>query len=153
MIPPVELEDTYHHNHPAPAPADTAHAGLSQTRGDSESPAGGQRDPVNGILWKLRTGAPWRDVPERYGPWKTGHERLRIWTMDGTWAKILDEAVVKDDAAGEVEWVFSVDSTSIRAHQHAAGARKKGAAPIRSRPSLWPENASDGPAGDYLGCP
>lgn len=85
---------------------------------------------INGILWKLRTGAPWRDVPERYGPWKTCHERLRIWAMDGTWARILEEAVVKDDAAGEVEWVLSVDSTSIRAHQHAAGARN-GVFPIK----------------------
>lgn len=77
-----------------------------------------------------------------YWPWKTCHERLRIWTMDGTWAKNLDEAVVKDDAAGDLEWVVSVGSTSIRAHQHADGARKKGAALIRSRPLLWPENAS-----------
>ena len=106
------------------------------------------RQVINGILWKLRTGAPWRDVPERYGPWKTCHERLRIWTMDGTWARILDEAVVKDDAAGELEWVLSVDSTSIRAHQHAAGAPKKGAALIRSRPSLWPGNASADPGED-----
>lgn len=106
------------------------------------------RQVINGILWKLRTGAPWRDVPDRYGPWKTCHERLRIWTMDGTWAKILDEAVVKDDATGDLEWVLSVDSTSVRAHQHAAGARKKGAALIRSRPSLWPENASVDPAED-----
>lgn len=68
--------------------------------------------------------------------------------MDGTWAKILQEAVVKDDATGDLEWVLSVDSTSVRAHQHAAGARKKGAALIRSRPSLWPENASADPAED-----
>lgn len=68
--------------------------------------------------------------------------------MDGTWAKILDEAVVKDDATGDLEWVLSVDSTSVRAHQHAAGARKKVAALIRSRPSLWPENASADPAED-----
>lgn len=68
--------------------------------------------------------------------------------MDGTWAKILAEAVVKDDATGDLEWVLSVDSTSVRAHQHAAGARKKGAALIRSRPSLWPENASADPAED-----
>jgi len=81
---------------------------------------------VNAILWKLRTGAPWRDLPERYGPWKTAHERLRRWTADGTWDRILDEVIVKDDAVGRVEWVFSVDSSSVRAHQHAAGARKKG---------------------------
>jgi transposase len=85
------------------------------------------RQVINAILWKLRTGAPWRDVPERYGPWKTAHERLRRWTADGTWERILDEVVVKDDSVGTVEWVFSIDSSSVRAHQHAAGARKKGA--------------------------
>lgn len=95
------------------------------------------------FLWKLCTGAPWRDLPERYGPWKTAHERLRRWTMDDTWQKIFDEAIVKDDAVGEVEWIISVDSSVIRAHQHAAGPRKKGVALIRSRPSLWPENVSD----------
>ena len=86
------------------------------------------RQVINAILWKLRTGAPWRDLPERYGPWKTAHERLRLWTADGTWQKILDHVIVKDDSVGEVEWIISVDSSVVRAHQHAAGARKKGAA-------------------------
>ena len=85
------------------------------------------RQVINAILWRLRTGAPWRDVPAKYGPWKTAHERLRLWTADGTWDKILDHVQVKDDAVGKVEWVFSVDSTHVRAHHHAAGARKKGA--------------------------
>jgi transposase len=84
------------------------------------------RQVINAILWKVRTGAPWRDLPERYGSWKTAHERLRRWTADGTWDRILDEVVVKDDAVGNVEWVFSIDSSAVRAHQHAAGARKKG---------------------------
>ena len=94
---------------------------------------------INGILWQLRTGAPWRDMPERYGPWKTAHERLRRWTADGTWDRVLEHVVVKDDAVGNIEWVFSIDSSSVRAHQHAAGARKKGDArppgskPLRSR--------------------
>ncbi len=102
---------------------------------------------INAILWKLRTGAPWRDLPERYGPWKTAHERLRRWTADGTWDRILDSAVVKDDSVGAVEWTIGVDSTHVRAHQHAAGARKKGAAPApgsrsspsRAKPSADPE--------------
>jgi transposase len=80
-------------------------------------------------ILKLRTGAPWRDLPERYGPWKTCHERLRVWTADSTWDRILDHVIVKDDSVGAVEWTFSIDSSSVRAHQHAAGARKKGAAP------------------------
>ena len=105
------------------------------------------RQVINAILWKLRTGAPWRDLPERYGPWKTAHERLRRWTADGTWDRVLDEVIVKDDAVGRVEWVFSVDSSAVRAHQHAAGARKKGG-PGPPGPKTSPSKAkgSDGPA-------
>ena len=86
---------------------------------------------INAVLWHLRTGAPWRDLPERYGPWKTAHERLRKWTADGTWERILEHVVVKDDAVGHIEWEISIDSTSVRAHQYAAGARKNGAAARR----------------------
>jgi transposase len=88
---------------------------------------GGRRwcDHRQVINAKLRAGAPWRDVPDRCGPWKTAHERLRRWTMDGTWQQILDEAVVKNHAVGEVEWVLSVDSAVVRAHQHR-GPGKRG---------------------------
>jgi transposase len=107
------------------------------------------RQVINGILWKLRTGAPWRDLPERYGPWKTAHERLRIWTADSTWDRILDHVIVKDDAVDKVEWTFSIDSTNVRAHQHSAGARKKGAAPATgSRTSPSTGKPSDAPAAD-----
>ena len=78
-------------------------------------------------------GAPWRDLPERYGPWKTCHERLRRWTADGTWERILAAAQVHDDGQ-PVEWVVSVDSSIVRAHQHSAGARKKGAAQASAPP-------------------
>ena len=102
---------------------------------------------INAILWKLRTGAPWRDLPERYGPWKTAHERLRIWTRDGTWDRILDHVIVKDDSIGRVEWTVSIDSSNVRAHQHSAGARKKGAAPPGgSKTSPSTGKPSDGPA-------
>ncbi len=84
------------------------------------------RQVLNAILWKLRTGAPWRDLPERYGPWKTAHERLRRWTADGTWERILAEVIVKDDAVGEVEWVISVDSSSVRATSTPLGPGKGG---------------------------
>jgi transposase len=103
------------------------------------------RQVINAILWKLRTGAPWRDLPDRYGPWKTAHERLRKWTADGTWEHILREVAVKDDSI-PVEWVLSIDSSIVRAHQHAAGARKKGdtrpaaiTSPSTARPSDVPE--------------
>lgn len=68
-------------------------------------------------------------MSERYGPWKTCHERLRRWTADGTWDGILAAAQVYDDAQ-PVEWVISVDSSIVRAHQHSAGARKKGSTGI-----------------------
>jgi transposase len=80
---------------------------------------------VEGILWKLRTGAPWRDLPERYGPWQTCYDRFVRWRRDGTWDRLLAHAQAKGDAVGEVEWLVSVDSTVARAHQHAAGARKR----------------------------
>ncbi|WP_422674090.1 IS5 family transposase [Bailinhaonella thermotolerans] len=85
------------------------------------------RQVVNGIVWKIRTGADWRDVPERYGPWQTLYQRFRRWTADGTWDRLLACIQVHEDAAGAVDWsVTCVDSTIVRAHQHAAGARKKG---------------------------
>jgi transposase len=83
------------------------------------------RTVVNGILWKLRTGAPWRDLPERYGPWPTCYDRFIRWRQDGTWDRLLAHAQTKSDAVGELAWVISVDSTSVRAHQHAAGAGKR----------------------------
>jgi transposase len=83
------------------------------------------RQVINGILWKLRTGAPWRDLPERYGPWQTCYDRFVRWRRDGTWDRLLQHAQTKSDAVGEVVWEVSIDSTSIRAHQHAAGARKR----------------------------
>ena len=74
----------------------------------------------------MRTGAPWRDLPERFGPWQTVYERFARWEADGTWARLLEQVQVRDDSVGAVEWTVSVDSTINRAHQHAAGARKRG---------------------------
>ena len=104
------------------------------------------RKMVNGILWKLRTGAPWRDLPERYGPRQTCYDRFIRWRRDGTWDRLLACAQTKSDAVGELEWVVCVDSSSVRAHQHAAGARKrparadaKGGTPVtRPRRSAGP---------------
>ncbi|OOC01998.1 IS5 family transposase [Amycolatopsis azurea DSM 43854] len=110
------------------------------------------RCPDNRGKLNERTGAPWRDLPEQYGSWKTAHERLRKWTADGTWDRILEHVIVKDDSLGtledNVEFVVSVDSTSVRAHQHAAGARKKGAARTGSKTSPSTANASDDHAED-----
>jgi transposase len=74
------------------------------------------------VLWRTRTGSPWRDLPDRYGNWKTVYKRHRRWSGDGTWATILDELRRGCDT-GQHEWALAVDSAVVRAHQHAAGAR------------------------------
>jgi transposase len=69
--------------------------------------SGGQwrdhRTIINGIHWKLRTGSPWRDLPQRYGPWQTCFDRFNRWRRDGTWDRLLAHAQTKNDAVGEVE--------------------------------------------------
>ena len=94
------------------------------------------RQVLNGILWIARTGAPWRDLPERYGPQSTCHGRLARWQKEGRWQRILQELQGQADAGIDggavVEWEgCAIDSTSIihrasamEAHPHAAGARK-----------------------------
>ncbi|WP_374190394.1 MULTISPECIES: IS5 family transposase [Streptomyces] len=81
------------------------------------------RQVIDGILHRVRTGVQWRDLPERFGPWKTVYERHRLWSADGTWERLLQQVQAAADAAGEIDWDISVDSTIVRAHQHAAGAR------------------------------
>jgi transposase len=85
------------------------------------------RKVINAVLWRTRTGAPWRDLPATYGSWQTVYGRHRTWSGDGTWDRVLRELMRGSDT-DDAEWVVSVDSTSIRAHHHAAGARK--AAPL-----------------------
>ena len=83
------------------------------------------RRVISGILWKLRTGAPWRDLPEHLGPWQTCYDRFGRWRRDGTWDRLLADVQAKSDAVGEVVWEVSIDSTGVRSHQHAAGARRR----------------------------
>ncbi len=78
---------------------------------------------IDGILHRVRTGVQWRDLPERYGPWKTVYERHRLWSADGTWERLLQQVQTAADVAGEIDWDIAVDSTIVRAHQQAAGAR------------------------------
>ncbi len=90
------------------------------------------RAVVEGMLWRLRTGAPWRDLPERYGPWQTVYSRFRRWQLAGVWDRVLAALQAEGDAAGDLDWALHfVDGTVVRAHQHAAGA--KGGMPRRRR--------------------
>jgi len=88
-------------------------------------PALDHRTVLNGILWVLRTGAPWRDLPERYGKWTTVYSRFQRWRKAGVWDRILKDVQALVDQDGNVDWeIHFVDSTIVRAHQHAAGAKK-----------------------------
>lgn len=90
-------------------------------------PRWSKRQLIDGIRWRVRTGAPWRDVPECYGHWRTVYGLYRRWQREGVWAAILTRLQAHADAVGLICWDVSVDSTITRAHQHAAGARKQSA--------------------------
>ena len=84
------------------------------------------RQLIDGIRFRVRTGAPWRDVPVEYGPWSGIYDLFRRWQRDGTWHQLLTRLQALADAKGAIVWDLSIDSTVCRAHQHAAGARKQG---------------------------
>lgn len=88
-------------------------------------PNSDHRPMLNGMLWILRTGAPWRDLPERYGSWSSVHSRFRRWRKAGVWDQVWAALQKQDEAAGKVDWeIHFLDGTIVRAHQHAAGAKK-----------------------------
>lgn len=83
---------------------------------------------IDAIAWKFRTGAQWVHLPAEYGSWKGVYTRLRNWAIDGTWERVFTVLLAQADADGDLEGVVAVDSTIVRVHQHAAGARKRGPA-------------------------
>jgi transposase len=91
------------------------------------------RQVVNGILWILRTGAPWRDLPERYGKWPTVASRFYRWQEAGIWDQVWAQVQSEADEQEQIDWeVHFLDGTVVRAHQHAAGAKKQ-----MPRPKPW----------------
>jgi transposase len=92
---------------------------LPPERGRKSRLAFDNRQIVNGILWRIRTGAPWRDLPEKYGKWMTVHQRFRRWSEAGIWeavATTLAQAMADNSR-------HSLDSTTVRGHVSAAGAK------------------------------
>jgi len=98
---------------------------------------------IDVIAFKYRTGTPWMDLPEHFGSWKGAHNRLRKWAADGTWEKVFTALLSQADTEGDLNWIVAVDSTVVRAHQHAAGARQKG-----PRPASRTAMPSGAPAAD-----
>jgi transposase len=108
LLPPRETKGTYYQDH---------------------------RRILNGMLYKHATGCAWRDLPERYGPWPTVASRLRRWTHEGLWDRILDRLQRELDTVGQIDWtLWCIDGSSVRAHKAAAGAGKKSARP-HARPA------------------
>lgn len=107
-----------------------------------------KRQLINGIRWRVRVGAPWRDVPAVYGPWQTVYGLFRRWQRQGVWKKILSDLQASADARGLITWEVSVDSTIARAHQHAAGARQRGICRLNHRVEWTPNRLIMG----WVGC-
>lgn len=78
----------------------------------------GDRNFINAVMWRVSTGAPWRDIPERYGSWKTIYNRFARWAARGAWEQIFKALQVDIDDAGSL-----LDSTTVRAHQDASGGK------------------------------
>jgi transposase len=105
------------------------------------------RTLLNGMLWILRSGAPWRDLPQRYGNFKTVHHRFSRWRRDGTFDRILKALQIRLDKQGKIDWdLWLVDGTNVRASRAAAGARKKSTGSTASNPTTttWATAAADG---------
>ena len=97
---------------------------MPSSDGKQGKPFRDHRQVVEGIIYRYRTGVPWRDVPVEFGPWQTVWKRHRRLAGDGTWDRVLTVLLAEADAAGELGWQVSVDSTINRAHQHAATLRR-----------------------------
>lgn len=111
------------------------------------------RQVINGVFWRVRTNAPWRDLPECYGNWKTVYGRRRRWSGDGTWETILDALRADCDADEGAEWTVGIDATVVRAHQDAAGARHEPPADVpaqRLQPTLEGSATPTGPTGGTI---
>ncbi|GAB2473390.1 hypothetical protein GCM10007967_30190 [Xylanimonas ulmi] len=98
---------------------------LPANAGRRGHPFGPNRRVVEGIVYRYRTGIPWRDLPrESFGPWTTVWKRHRRYAGDGTWDRVLVVLLAEADAAGKVDWTVSVDATIARAHQHATNTTR-----------------------------
>lgn len=88
------------------------------------------RRTLEGICWRFRTGSPWRDLPAQFGPYQSVWKRHRRWSFDGTYQRMLDAVIGSDLSDTTVLDLLSVDSTVVRAHQHATGAPRDTGGPI-----------------------
>ena len=84
-------------------------------------PGKSNREMLNAMVYWLNTGIPWRDLPERFGPWQSVYSRFRAWTKAGVWEDVLTNLIQQDIVD---ETTLMLDSTTVKVHQHASGAKK-----------------------------
>lgn len=96
------------------------------------------RQVIDGMVYKIRTGISWRDLPERYGPWQTVYTRFRRYALDGVFTRALQQLQACADAVGDIDWLVQIDSTIVRAHQHAAATGRKGGPTGRTNRTITP---------------
>jgi len=125
------------------------HPILPPRKAKTGRPPSDLRQMLNGILWILRTGAPWRDLPERLGPWQTVYDHFRQWRRDGVYDRILQALQIRLDRDGQIDWdLWCIDGSSVRASRAAAGASKKVTSVTRKNPKTtrWAARAADSAA-------
>jgi transposase len=117
-----------------------------QRNGGRGRPPKTNREMLNGMMWILRTGAPWRDLPERFGPWQSVYHYFNQWRKTGVFDRVLEALQIRLDEKGYIDWdLWCVDGSSIRASRAAAGASKKvGGGTLASRKTTpWAARAAD----------
>jgi transposase len=108
-----------------------------------------RRTMLNGMMWILRTGAPWRDLPERYGPWQTVYDYYTSWRDAGVYDRILQALHIRLDRQGNIDWdLWCIDGSNVRAARAAAGADKKVSRDTPTSPptTVWAARAADSQA-------
>ncbi|PKT67325.1 hypothetical protein CW362_41055 [Streptomyces populi] len=96
------------------------------------------RQVINRMVYKIRTGISWRDLPECYGPWKTVYTRFRRYALDGVFTRALQQIQARADAVGDIDRLVQIDSTIVRAHQHAAATGRKRGSTGRTNWTITP---------------
>ena len=113
---------------------------IPRSKAKTGRPPSERRTNLNGIMWVLHTGAPWRDLPERFQPWQTVYDHFSKWRRTGVFNAIVEALQLKLDKAGLIDWdLWCVDGANVRAARAAAGADKKAFSAIRTNPktTLW----------------
>ena len=119
---------------------------IPKSRAKTGRPPRDRRQMLNGLLWVLSTGAQWRDLPERFGPWETVYGYFGKWRASGLFDSILDALHLRLDREGKIDWdLWCIDGTSVRGTRSSAGASKKvpRTIPRNRRITVWAAPEAD----------